>query len=830
MRGTPLPSPDNLESQAWPAEAESATGSARNPTELMEIQRDLAVALLSATNMRECLDLLLTAAIRLMDFDSGAIYLRDEASGVLDLIARTGLSEDFVARVASYLRDSESGRTVEAGAMELCLLRGEAPPPMAEMLASEGLEAIVMVPLRKKGRMIACLNVCSRRRSRVDSLMRMGLQSLVAVGEVSIAAMDFRENLRRGERLSHLAVEGAKLGIWERDLLTDGLFLDSRSRSFFGYSEDEPLVFQDCLARIHPDDRDAMMADIERAIHPGGGSEWKCEIRIIHPDQGIRWILGTGQIERDANGRAVRITGINMDITERKQMERPLLDSEEKYRKLHESMTDAYCSVDMDGRIFDCNQAYLDLTGYSREELSRLTYRDITPEKWHAFEARIVNEQVFPLGSSETYEKEYLCKDGTVMPVELRTFLIRDAAGNPSRMWAIVRDITERKTSETMMRRWNESLEKLVAGRTSELRRSQARLQQLAEATFEGIAICENGIMLDGNSQIAAMHGYDLAEMIGRPVLDFIAPESREMMLEKILARDPGPNEFVAMRADGTTFTAESHTNTAIQQGAEIRVVALRDLTNAKAAAARILAQQTELEEVQRLALVSEIATGIIHQVGQPLSSMGANLVTAINCLESCTHAACQSIQVMREVENDISRMREIVIHLRSLGDPNRMERKACDLNQIIKDLIPLLRPGALSGGIDLNFVFDVNLPLISANPVQLSQVVLNLAKNAFEACAGQIPERRIVSIRSHVVGKDWVEISVRDTGGGISPEVQDHLFRPFFSTKADGLGVGLRLCRTIMEAHGGTITGSNGKDGLGATFRMRLPIIREAD
>jgi PAS domain S-box-containing protein len=663
----------------------------------MKIQRDLAVALLSITSLRECLDFLLSAAIRLTNYDCGAFYLCDEASGALNLIAHTGLSADFVARVVSYPRDSEPGRMVEAGEMVFGL-RSEAPPPMAETLAAEGLEAMIMVPLREKERVIACLIVSSRRSLMIDSSVRIGLQSLVALGEVSIAAMRFRENLLQVERLSHLAVNGANLGIWEMDFLTDGLFLDSRSRSFLGYSENEPLVFQHCLDRIHPDDRESMMADFEKVMLPDGGSEWKCEIRIIHPYQGIRWILGSGQIERDVDGRAVRVTGISMEIT-------------------------------------------------------------------------------------------------------------------------------ERKTSEIMMRKWNESLEKRVAERTSELKQSEDRFKQLADAAFEGIAICENGILLDGNSQLARIHGYELSEMIGRPIANFIAPESQCMVAERIRSGENATYECFGLRKNGSIFPEEIRARILLYQGRKILITALRDLTDAKASEARMLAQQTELEEVQRLALVSEIAAGIIHQVGQPLSSMGANLVTAINGLESCTHAACQSIQVIRKVEEDITRMREIVIHLRSLGDPNRSHRRTCHLNQIIEDVIPILRASALGYGILLNFEFDVNLPPIIADSVQLSQVVLNLVKNAIEASNEQIPERRIIRIRTVLVDQNWVEMSVRDAGVGILPEVQDRLFSPFFSTKTDGLGVGLRLCRTILEAHGGSISGSNNPDGVGATFRLRLPI-----
>ena len=129
----------------------------------------------------------------------------------------------------------------------------------------------------------------------------------------------------------------------------------------------------------------------------------------------------------------------------RKQAETALIESENRYRRLHESMTDCFVAVTMSGEVVDFNRSYLDLLGYTPEELGSLQYKDITPEKWHIAEQGIVEKQILVHGASDVYEKEYFRKDGTVIPVELRTYLLRDDMGNPSGMWAIVRDITERQ-------------------------------------------------------------------------------------------------------------------------------------------------------------------------------------------------------------------------------------------------------------------------------------------------------------------------------------------------------------------------------------------------
>jgi PAS domain S-box-containing protein len=146
------------------------------------------------------------------------------------------------------------------------------------------------------------------------------------------------------------------------------------------------------------------------------------------------------------------VGGVAIDITDQKRARDALQESEAKYRRLYESLRDAFVSIDMTGQLQEFNTAYQQMLGYSKEELFRLTYQDVTPEQWYALEADIVERQILPRGYSDIYHKEYRRKDGSIFPVELRTVLIQDAAGQPTGMWAIVRDITERKRAEEALR------------------------------------------------------------------------------------------------------------------------------------------------------------------------------------------------------------------------------------------------------------------------------------------------------------------------------------------------------------------------------------------
>lgn len=200
-----------------------------------------------------------------------------------------------------------------------------------------------------------------------------------------------------------------------------------------------------------------------------------------------------------------------MDITEHRQTEEALRRSEAKYRRLHETMMDAFISVDMVGCIQETNRAYRAMLDYSEDELHKLTYISLTPQKWHAFEKRIVQEQILVDGYSKVYEKEYRKKDGTVFPVELRTFLMRDDAGNPVGMWAIVRDITERKQAEEA------------------LRESAEQYHNITSTSMDGFARLDAaGHIMDVNEAYCRMIGYSREELLNLTVSDIEAMATPE--------------------------------------------------------------------------------------------------------------------------------------------------------------------------------------------------------------------------------------------------------------------------------------------------------------
>lgn len=200
---------------------------------------------------------------------------------------------------------------------------------------------------------------------------------------------------------------------------------------------------------ILPEDQDVFY-HCQRQLWSTGAPQ-ACELRVQRKEREPCWIRLETSLAPASECETPRWRVILSDITERKSMEHALLDSEARYRGLHESLRDPFGQVAMDGRFIDCNALYCQMVGYTLEELRTRRYQDLTPERWHAFEASIIHEQILSRGYSDIYEKEYRRKDGTLIPVEMRTILVRDAVGQPNAMWSIVRDITERKRVEAAL-------------------------------------------------------------------------------------------------------------------------------------------------------------------------------------------------------------------------------------------------------------------------------------------------------------------------------------------------------------------------------------------
>ena len=264
----------------------------------------------------------------------------------------------------------------------------------------------------------------------------------------------------------------------------------------------------------------------------------------ILPDGSGIHLLTTSSPIRDAEGNIAAVVEMIKDITERKQLEKKLTESEERYRGLYESSIDGISSADMNGKINDCNQAFADMLGYTKEELCKLTILDLRPHKWHDKMAKIHTDQVLTRGYSDEVELELIKKDGTLIPVSVRLWLSKDKEGKPTGTWAIIRDISDWKQVE------------------KSLRESEAKFRTLAEQSPNMIFINKKGSVVYANKRCEEITGYTKEEFYS-PDFDFfclIAPESIDVVKASfsrhVKGEDIEPYGYALITKDGRSLQA----------------------------------------------------------------------------------------------------------------------------------------------------------------------------------------------------------------------------------------------------------------------------------
>jgi PAS domain S-box-containing protein len=299
-------------------------------------------------------------------------------------------------------------------------------------------------------------------------------------------------------------------------------------------------------AHVHPDDQARVFAQVDQ---PGSSDRNVFDYRFLKKDGMYCWLRGERMLMRDADGNPLEFVGSWIDITARKNTEETLRLSEARYRSLYDGMMDAYVTVDMNGRILQFNQAYQKMVDYEPRELRELTYNDLTPEKWQAAEAEITEKQVIGRGYSDIYEKEYIRKDGSIIPVELRAALIRDEAGNPAGMWALIRDISVRKIIEQT------------------LRDSEARYRELLDNSMQGVIVFQDMRVVYTNQAVTESLGYTQEELNSLTPAEMVLrvhPDDRHTFLERLQNRDED------------TTTPERYSLRIIHKNGEIRWIDAR--------------------------------------------------------------------------------------------------------------------------------------------------------------------------------------------------------------------------------------------------------------
>jgi PAS domain S-box-containing protein len=375
----------------------------------------------------------------------------------------------------------------------------------------------------------------------------------------------------------------------------------------------------------------------------------------------------------------------------------------------------------------------------------------------------------------------------------------------------------------------------VVGGREAALRESEERLTRLSNAAFEGIIFSKDGRVLDANERALQMLGYELPEAVGRPIAEFVAPESRELVERNVRENFQGRYESSCLRKDGSTFQIEAQARELFYGGVPSRVVAIRDITDRKRAEAEHTRLEVQLQQAQKMEAVGRLAGGVAHDFNNALTVILGQAEIAMSRVDPSDrlYANLQAVERAGRHSADLTRQ------LLTFARRQTVIRKVLDLNDTVAGMLKMLQR-LIGEDIELEWRPGYELWRVKIDPAQVDQILANLCVNARDAIDGvgrvsietanmTIDAAYCASHPGLTPGR-FVTLSVSDDGRGIDPEVVEHIFEPFFTTKGVGEGTGLGLATVfgIVKQNDGYIA-VDSEPGRGTTFRLFLPRSGEA-
>jgi two-component system sensor kinase FixL len=352
-----------------------------------------------------------------------------------------------------------------------------------------------------------------------------------------------------------------------------------------------------------------------------------------------------------------------------------------------------------------------------------------------------------------------------------------------------------------------------------------SRLTAIVESSDDAIIAKDlKGVILSWNKAAERLFGYTASEVLGRPITLIFPPDRIEEEADILGRIRSGKGvdhyETARRRKDGQIINVSVTISPIRDASGKVTGAStiLRDLTGRNTRDQRILALQAELAHVQRLTELGQVVSTLVHEVNQPLTAI-SNYVNA--CRRLITTGDQERVQsVLQRIADQTNRTREIVERIRDFVKKRDVQMRAQNLSQVIEEAIALTRASVRDEGLMLTVAVEPPGVQVEIDKVQVQQVLFNLLRNSIEAMQDQ-PRRELVVATSLVQG-GMVEISVADKGPGLAVEVQAKLFQPFITTKTSGMGVGLSVCRGIVESHGGRLWADE-NSSQGTVFRFTV-------
>jgi len=564
-------------------------------------------------------------------------------------------------------------------------------------------------------------------------------------------------------------------------------------------------------AMVHQDDLEAAAGAWARAHATEGAFDLTARLRGA--DGSYRWFQARAEPMRDEAGRIVHWYGVAVDIDDRKQAEDALRKSEQELRGIVDALPQTISVLGPDGTGRYANRPLLDYTGLTMEQLMTPDSRGnpvlFHPDDW----ARLQDERLRGLARKMPFEIEWRVrrKDGQYRWFLVRYHPLRDEQGQILRWYAGGTDIDDRKRAEEALRKSEQELRLLIETLPAMVWRTSA----------DGEPDYINQRYADYLGRPLAALAQEKWREIVHP--DDVATASREWSWARE-TETPLDTTCRFRKADGEYRWFHVHAEPLLDgDGRVVRWYGVHvDIDDLKKAEEALRATQAQLSRASEIAAVSGVAASIAHEISQPLAAMVAYGHACQRWLAADPPNFERARLAAERIVRDGTSAAEVVSRIRALFKRADLSRTLVNLNQVIGEVNRLLTDEVASRNISIATDLADDLPPIWADPVQMQQVIANLARNGVDAMASEDSRPKVLDIRSRRDGTNRVLIEVRDRGSGLDDV--EKVFEPFFTTKKEGMGMGLAICRWIVEAHEGRLWAARNSPR-GAVFSFALPI-----
>jgi PAS domain S-box-containing protein len=616
------------------------------------------------------------------------------------------------------------------------------------------------------------------------------------------------EALRESERESRLLLDNIPGLVSLLTEIGEVAVVNRELLSYFGQTLEE-LRQWGTNGTVHPEDVPHVAEVFTRSI--ASGSPYKIVQRFRRRDGVYRWFENSGFPLRNTTGSITGWCVLLTDIDERKRAEDALKHSERNLKLIIDTVPALAWSARVDGSAEFFSQHYLDYVGVAAEAMCDWGWTvAVHPDDLSGLGAawlRIMASEA--PGETEARLRSH---DGTYRWFLFRTNPLRDESGAITKWYGVNTDIEDRKRAEVELRQAYDSF---------------ADAQRLSKT---GSFITD----LVGDDHNWSEETYRIFEFEAgtsvtvQRIRDIIHPDDLSSF-DSVIARGlSGVDVHVAFRIVTARFTVKHVRGVAhvIEQieGRPKFVGALQDVTESMVAEEALSMARSQLAHVARVATLSALTASIAHEVNQPLSGIITNAGTCLRMLDADPANVGGARETARRTIRDCKRAADVIARLRALFSKKEFSLESFDLNEATREVIALSLSELQRNRVVLRSELADDLPGITGDRIQLQQVMLNLLRNASDAMVDVHERPRQLLIRSERQNGDHVRLSVRDAGVGLDHQGMDKLFDAFYTTKSDGMGIGLSISRSIIERHNGRLWAEPNDDGPGATFSFSIP------